>query len=165
MDALSLLRNLTTVFETMAANRTQTVVLNLGGVPGDCDKGLSVWSTNASVQFAGPVLLAPIAAADTDVSSNRDRCSFRMDLPPASIVTATTATTGSKLAGTVPTIPASEPFLARNFSTQFDERSPGGPPLYFSDQGGSFALARDDKNESNQVSPRKWMRAIASQQL
>ena len=108
--------------------------------------------TNATVQFAGPVLLAPVAAADTESHRYTAECSFRLDLPPASIITVTTSATGSKLAGNPPTIPDSADFLGtKNYSTRFDERVAGSPPLYFSDQGGSFALARDEKNGSNQV--------------
>ena len=104
------------------------------------------------MQFAGPVLLAPVAAADTESHRYTAECSFRLDLPPASIITVTTSATGSKLAGNPPTIPDSADFLGtKNYSTHFDERGAGSPPLYFSDQGGSFALARDEKNGSNQV--------------
>jgi hypothetical protein len=150
---MGLRRNLTTVFETMSANQTQAVVLSLRLAPVLCNAGLQLWSTNATVQFAGPVHLAPVSATDTESHRYTDDCSFSLDLPPASIVTVTTAAIGSKLAGSPPPVPQSEAFLeTKNYSTHFDERVPGSPPLYFSDQGGSFALARDEKNGSNQVS-------------
>ena len=99
------------------------------------------------MQFDGPVSV-PVELRNADDHG----CSFSLELPPGSIITVTTSTAGSKLGGKPLTIPHSASFLGtKNYSTTFDEREPGAPPYYFSDEGGSFALAADEHNASNQV--------------
>jgi hypothetical protein len=152
-------RRLTIVFETMAAANNasglQHLALAVAGLaPQLCgSKTLSLWTTNTSAPFAGPFPVdarpapapAPAAATATTTSS----CVFDLVLPPRTIATITTEA-GSKLRGVTKAplpIPASSSFLGKgNFSTKFDERAVGRPPLYFSDQGGSFALAEDGEN-------------------
>ena len=141
--------NMSVVFETMSANEAQTIDVSLGVdaaacLPGNINGRLVVWSTNATVQFAGPV---PVL-----VDLDDKGCTFSLQLLPASIVTVTTSTAGSKLGGASLVIPPSASFLgAKNYSTDFMEREPGSSAYYFSDEGGSFALAADEHNASNQV--------------
>ena len=131
---------LTVVFETMAANASQSVVVSLDAVAADCPP-LAMWSTDATTQFRGP----------SEVKT-RHGCVADLTLPPATITTVTSSTSGSKLGGKTLAIPPSDSFLGTsNYSTSFDEREPGAPPLYFSDEGGSFAIAQDSANHSNQV--------------
>ena len=105
--------NMTVVFETMAANSTQAVAVSLGLGHAACANGgsLQMWSTNATVQFAGPVSMSVAlsrnrkgssgSSSSSDNSSNADTsesgCSFSLELPPASIITVTTSRAGSKL--------------------------------------------------------------------
>ena len=133
---------MTIVFETMAANATQSLAVSVGLASSAC-ASLVMWSTNATVQFTGP--------DKVEASSASGGCVIDLELPAASIVTITTSQDGSKLGGVALTIPASESFLSKNYSTNFDERSPGRPAYYWSDEGGSFALATDGANASNQV--------------
>jgi hypothetical protein len=154
--------NMTVVFETMAANATQSVAISLGLNASACATGLVMWSTNATTQFAGPVPVpaawlgmrngsraasssdtaqgADVSSAAGHISGGDGGCAFSLELPPASIITVTTSTAGSKLGGKAVAIPPSDSFLSTfegHYNTSFDERAAGAPPYYFSDEGGA----------------------------
>lgn len=140
-------RSVTVVFETLAAHSDQVVDITILGMDASqCTAGekggLTVWSTNATSFFDGPSTPRTIAAG-TSQGSTHDGCSISLTLAPATIVTVSTER-GSKLGGGSQRleIPPSSPFPS-HWSTGFDERQPGRPPLYFSDEGGNFAIARE----------------------
>ena len=102
-------------------------------------KAAARWQTGtggAGDLFAGPTRVAVSEVGELDVA-----------LLPGKITTVST-TTGQRRGGLGPVPPPPSAPFPINYSTGFEERAPGDLPLYFSDQGGSFAVARASSAEA-----------------